>query len=130
MINWMVVKGLAKSSKVWILVAVLALSNAASYYLGKANQRTEFQQERAEKAEEQVRVVIKEVEKRVPIVQIKETESQKARLRINQLEEELIYATQQRKNNSTCDLSDAEYDGWLRLGEEINSTADRSNLQR
>lgn len=130
MINWMVVKGLAKSSKVWILVAVLALSNTASYYLGKANQRTEFQQERAEKAEERVRVVIKEVEKRVPVVQIKETESQKARQRINQLEEELIYVTQQRQSSPTCDLSDAEFDGWVRLGKEINAAADRSDLQR
>lgn len=130
MINWMVVKGIAKSSKVWILLAILVFSNVASYYVGKANQRTEFQQERAEKAEEQVRVVIKEVEKRVPVIQIKEAESQKARQRINQLEEELIYVTQQRQSSPTCDLSDAEFDGWVRLGEEINSAADGSNLQR
>lgn len=130
MINWLAVKALGKSTKVWILVAVLVLSNTASYFVGKANQRTEFQQERAEKAEEQTRVVLKEVEKRVPVIQIKETESQKARMKIAALEQELLYATQQRPSNPTCDLSDAEYDGWLQLGKEINSAADRSNLQR
>lgn len=130
MINWLAVKAIAKSSKVWLLVGVLAITHTSAYFLGKANQRTAYEKERAEQAEKETKEVVDHVNTRLPVLQNKDAKAYESRLRIRELEEELQHAISQRSINPDCDLSDAEYDGWVRLAEEINAAAEGSNLQR
>ena len=86
----------------------------------------EHEQQKTELAEQKTRTIVEHVEKRVPVIQIREGESQALRGRVETLKGQLyaaIQANQTRANSPTCNLSDAEFDGMRRLTEESTKAA-------
>lgn len=96
------------------LVAMVALS----YCSGKYNAKLECEAAKTEQAEEKVRTIIKEIEVRIPVIQTREVESAKARAEIARLNKELQDAINDRPENPSCDLSDAEFNGFRKLSEK------------
>ena len=84
------------------------------------------EQQKTEQAEQKTKTIVEHVEKRVPVIQIREVESQALRGRVETLKGQLyaaIQANETRASSPTCNLSDAEYDGMRRLTEESRKAA-------
>ena len=84
------------------------------------------EQQKTEQAEQKTRTIVEHVEKRVPVIQIREVESQALRGRVETLKGQLYAAIEEneaRANSPTCNLSDAEYNGMRRLTEESTKAA-------
>jgi hypothetical protein len=110
----------------WQLLLAKALVGAvilAGVYLyGGYNCRIGHEKQKTGQAEEHTREVVREVEKRVPVVQIREVESAKQRQEIKALKEKLDAAINSRQENPSCDLSDDEFNGVRALAEKANAT--------
>lgn len=107
----------------WGAIAVLAIAYSGglvAYGNHKATVRCE--QQKTAKAEEKIREIIREVEVRVPEVQVREVESAKQRAEIARLKEKLDEAVANRPENPSCNLSGAERDGFNDLFEKTRST--------
>ena len=94
----------------------------------RATHKCELKQEqqKTEQAEQKTRTIVEHIETRVPVIQIREVESQALRGRVETLKGQLyaaIEANQMRATSPTCDLSDAELDGMRRLTEESRKAA-------
>lgn len=111
-LNWQLL--LAK-----VLVGVVILTGV--YLYGGYNCRIEHEKQKTEQAEEHTREVVREVEKRVPVVQIREVESAKQRQEIIVLKEKLDEALAKRPENPNCDLSDDEFNGVRALAAKANA---------
>lgn len=103
-----------------LYAVILASIVGASYFTGKHNCEIKHEQQKTAQAETKYIEVIKEVEKRVPVVQIREVESQKQKAAIASLSKRLQDATQNRRENPSCDLSDAEFDSLQGLIDKTN----------
>jgi hypothetical protein len=112
-LNWQLL--LAKA-----LVGAVILTGA--YLYGGYNCRIGHEKQKTGQAEEHTREVVREVEKRVPVVQIREVESAKQRQEIKALKEKLDAAINSRQENPSCDLSDDEFNGVRALAEKANAT--------
>lgn len=97
------------------ILAVLSTALVLSYCSGKHNAEMECQAEKTKVVEEKVRTIVKEVEVRVPVVQIREVESAKLKAENKRLKEKLDDAIANRPENPNCDLSDAELSGFREL---------------
>lgn len=69
------------------------------------------EQQKTEQAEEKTRVIVKEVQVRIPVVQKVEVASAKQKAEIANLKVRLDEALKRRPENPTCDLSDDELAG-------------------
>lgn len=87
-----------------ILLFLTALAGG-SYMMGKHNCEVKVEQEKTAVAEERTRTIIKEVEVRVPVVQIREVASTKLRTEVAQLKEQLNAAINKRPDLPACQLS-------------------------
>lgn len=95
--------------------AALAGALAVAYFAGKHSCEIKHEQEKTAQAEIKYVQVVKEVEKRVPVILTREVESTKQKAEIANLSKRLQDATSKRPENPTCDLSDAEFDSLQRL---------------
>lgn len=104
------------------IYAVLFLSWTGGVY-SYATHRCEIKHEQEKTVEVQTKLVevIKEVEVRIPVVQIREVESAKQRAEIKRLKEKLDEAINGRADNPNCDLSDAEFNSVQDLAEQTRS---------
>jgi len=90
------------------------------------NCELKHEQQKTEQAEQKTKTIVEHVEKRVPVIQIREVESQALRGRVETLKGQLYAAIEEneaRANSPTCNLSDAELDGMRRLTEESRKAA-------
>lgn len=95
----------------WYLVALGLLLLAGSWAHGYHRASLNCEQDKTKEVETKYVEVVKEVEKRVPVVQIREVESTKQKAEIARLKGELDEAINKRPENPSCDLSDAERRG-------------------
>lgn len=102
-----------------VVVGLVLLAGAYAY--GGYKCKIDHEKQKTEQAEEHTRVVVREVEKRVPVVQVREVESTKQRQEIKVLKEKLDAAINQRQENPSCDLSDDEFNGVRALAEKANA---------
>lgn len=91
-----------------IVLGYTAAVGGYGYHKGALN----CEQKKTEAAEEHVREVVREVEVRVPVVQIREVESAKQRAEIARLKEKLDEAIAKKPANPACNLSSDERDGF------------------
>lgn len=110
----------------WYKLA-LAVAIAIGYTLfvynkGVHNAELKCEQQKTEQAEARTIEVIKEVEKRVPVVQTIEVESAAQRAEIRRLKGKLDEALNQRSENPSCDLSDDEFDGVRDLSRQTHTS--------
>jgi hypothetical protein len=104
-----------------ILTVFLAYTGGvAGWATHKASVHCE--QEKTVAAEEKIRTIIKEVEVRVPDVQIREVESAKQKEQIRVLKEKLDAAIAKKPTNPACDLTSDERDGFNDLFKKTRST--------
>ena len=107
----------------WGAIAVLAVAYSGglvAYGYHKADVHCE--QEKTEKAEEKIRTIVQEVEVRVPVVQVREVESAKQRAEIARLKEKLDEAIAKKPENTACNLTSDERDGFNDLLKKTRST--------
>lgn len=123
------VKMAAKSTVLWVTIAVLAASNSCSYMVGRAHMKASYAEAQLKESQNQTKAVVKEAEKRAPVVSAKENKAAAQKERVAQAKRNIYYATEARQSNPTCDLSDAEFDGYDVLANEINAAAKRGNVQ-
>jgi uncharacterized membrane protein affecting hemolysin expression len=117
-------KGWATGLNWQVLVAKLIVCLVivgGAYVYGGYRCKMDNQKQKTEQAEEHTRVLVKEVEKRVPVVQVREVESAKQRQEIKALKEKLDEALNNRQENPSCDLSDDEFNGVRALAEKANA---------
>lgn len=79
------------------------------WYKGKMDCNIAHEKAATVAAQVKTETIIKEVEVRVPVVQRIEVESAKQRAAIKSLTEKLDHALNDRPENPSCDLSDAEF---------------------
>lgn len=102
------------------VVAVVAVSiYSVGYTKGKAGCQVKHAEVAAETAKQETITIVKEVEKRVPVVQVQEVESAKLKAKLALTEEKLRAALQTRPDVDACKLSDDERLQW---NEIANST--------
>lgn len=100
----------------WGLIAALVVAYSGGLVaLGFHKASVRCEQEKTELAEKKTETVIKEVIKRVPEVQRIEVKSAQELAEIRRLKKELKDAIEDRPENPSCDLSDAELDGFREL---------------
>lgn len=104
------------------IAAVIAAALVLSYCSGKHNAQMDCEAEKTQVVIEKLRTVTKEVEVRVPVVQVREVESAKQRAEVKRLKEALDVAIANRPENPSCALSDSELDGFRKLSEKTRST--------
>lgn len=111
---WTKLLSLATGLNWWRLgIYALVIAGYTGAVGGYAYHKASLKCEQAKTKQAEVRYVevVKEVEKRVPVVQIREVESAKQKAEINRLKGELDEAINNRPKNPSCDLSDAERRG-------------------
>jgi hypothetical protein len=98
------------------LYVVLFLAYTGGIY-GWATYNCKLDQahEETKKVETKLVEVVKEVEVRVPVVQYREVASAKQKAEIERLKRKLDEAINNRPDNPTCDLSDAEFNSLQEL---------------
>lgn len=79
------------------------------------------EQQKTEQAEQKTKEVVREVQVRVPEVRKIEVESAKQRAEIHNLKEKLDEALKNRPENTSCDLSDAEFNGVSALANKTHT---------
>lgn len=117
--------GLATGLNWWRLgIYVLVVAGYTGAVGGYAYHKASLKCEQAKTKQAEIRYVevVKEVEKRVPVVQIREVESAKQKAEINRLKGELDEAINKRPKNPSCDLSDAERRGVDELLKKTHSS--------
>lgn len=112
--------------KIAAFVVVFAAWTAFVHVRATHNCELKQEQQKTEQAEQKTRTIVEHIETRVPVIQIREVESQALRGRVETLKGQLyaaIEANQTRASTPTCNLSDAELDGMRRLTEESRKAA-------
>jgi len=100
----------------WGLIAALVVSYSGGLLaLGYHKASVHCEQEKTELANKKTKTVVREVIKRVPEVQRIEVKSAQELAEIRRLKKELKDAVQDRPENPSCDLSDAEFNGFREL---------------
>ena len=127
--NLATLKLAAKSAMLWIVLGLMATTNSCSYMVGKANQKAAYSAQEAKAANKAAKEIKAEAEKRTPMVVKKEGKTVAAAARINKAKEDIYYATELRPISPSCDLSDAEYNGYGVLADEINAAATSGSVQ-
>lgn len=113
--------------KIGACIIVFAAWTAFVHVRATHNCELKHEQQKTEQAEQHTRAVVEHVEKRIPVIQIREVESTALRNRVESLKGQLyaaIQANETRASNPTCNLSDAEFDGMRRLTEESRKAAE------
>lgn len=112
--------------KIAAFVVVFAAWTGFVHVRATHNCELKQEQQKTEQAEQKTRTIVEHVEKRVPVIQIREVESQALRGRVETLKGQLYAAIEEneaRATSPTCNLSDAEYNGMRRLTEESTKAA-------
>lgn len=130
MINLATLKLLAKTGTLWVVLGVLAATHTSAYLIGRAHAKAAVAEQQVKIAQKETKAVVKEAERRAPVVAKKEGQARAAAQRIETAKKDIYYATSNRQINTSCDLSDAEFNGYDVLADEINSAASRNSVRR
>lgn len=130
MINLATIKLAAKTGMLWVAIGVLLSTHSCAYLVGRAHSKAAVAEEQAKEAKKETKAVAAEFRKRTPLVAAKEGKSVAKKQAIEQTAKDIYYATEQRQSAPNCDLSDAEYNGYVMLTDQINSAATDSGVQR
>lgn len=91
------------------IAVVLAALMGGSYYKGKKDCEVNTAEKETAAAVERTRTIVRNVERRIPVVQTREVESARQKQEIKTLKEKLDDALIARPESPSCDLSDAEF---------------------
>jgi hypothetical protein len=105
-----------------VKAVVLVVLLVGAYAYGGYNCRIDNANQKTEQAEKHTQAVVREVQTRIPVVQIREVESAKQRHEIVELKEKLDAALAKRPENPSCDLSDDEFNSVRALSEKARTT--------
>lgn len=118
------VAGWASGANWWKIGAyalIVAILVGGGYFYGKYNCEQAHLKEKVVQAEEKTRTIVKEVEVRVPVVQVREVESAKQKAEIVELQRKLRNAQAKRPENPSCDLSDDEFNSMRDLAAKTHA---------
>lgn len=107
-----------KKYKLLAYIVIFLAYTAGVYGYATYNCKLDHAKQETVKVETKFVEVVKEVEKRVPVVQHREVASAKQKAEIERLTRKLDEATKNRTNNASCDLSDAEFNSVQDLAEQ------------
>lgn len=127
MINFATLKLFAKSTMLWVVLGTLVATNSCSYLVGKAHKGKEVAEEQAVEARKETEAVKEEVKARSPVVSKKENVAAQQTARVASAKRDLYYAASNLPARPTCDLTDAEFDAYGVLADEINKATKRGS---
>lgn len=130
MINLATLKLFAKTGTLWVVLGLLLTTHTSAYLIGRAHAKTSIAEQQVKVAQKETKAAVKEAERRAPVVAKKEGQARAAAQRIETAKKDLYYATSNRQINPNCDLSDAEFNGYDMLADEINAAASRNSVRR
>lgn len=109
-------------TKYGIALGVVLVYTAGVYGVAVYRCNLNHEQQKTEQAEAKTVTLIKEVQTRVPVVQIREVESAKQKAEITNLKAKLDEALKNRPENPSCDLSDDEFNSVSALANKTHTT--------